>query len=332
MKALRPEWAKRLGDDHTVKLDALATPTAKAEIAAALAERGWAEDDTAEFLHDLEVQYKAPFPEINEDTLAGGLANTIAAVAPMRAADTQGMLAAQLANQLGDIDARISSVRQQRGPLTAKALTDLRGSEFEKYAVMEGLGLDARKAALDAATDAARIRESARGRRAGARQRAADRRSRERVAGAQIQSRERISSADRASRETIASMRARGVSQSEINRIRKVRQESKEALGRLQDAQSLWNELKGRRIRDPQTNEERLPSPSELKAALREEGFSPSEIHLMLLNRVGKKWGSREIEMAHALGIRIPRRFLPDREKVKRPRHAKGPSGQYRPT
>jgi len=53
-------------------------PYVRRTIAAALAGRGWADDETADFLRDLEVQYKEPFPEINEDTLAGGLANTIA--------------------------------------------------------------------------------------------------------------------------------------------------------------------------------------------------------------------------------------------------------------
>src|SRR2546423_6225758 len=53
-------------------------PYVRRTVAAALAERGWGDDDTASFLRELEVQYKEPFPEINEDSLAGGLANTIA--------------------------------------------------------------------------------------------------------------------------------------------------------------------------------------------------------------------------------------------------------------
>ncbi|WP_410589853.1 type I polyketide synthase [Amycolatopsis sp. lyj-23] len=53
-------------------------PYVRRTVAAALAGRGWADDETADFLRELEVQYKEPFPEINEDTLAGGLANTIA--------------------------------------------------------------------------------------------------------------------------------------------------------------------------------------------------------------------------------------------------------------
>ncbi|MEU5921289.1 type I polyketide synthase [Streptomyces sp. NPDC047141] len=41
-------------------------------------EDGWDEDRIAEFLADVETSYKEPFPAIDEDTLAGGLANTIA--------------------------------------------------------------------------------------------------------------------------------------------------------------------------------------------------------------------------------------------------------------
>lgn len=66
------------GEFSRANIMRLRWPYVRRTVAAALAERGWAEDDTAEFLHDLEGQYKAPFPEIDEDSLAGGLANTIA--------------------------------------------------------------------------------------------------------------------------------------------------------------------------------------------------------------------------------------------------------------
>ncbi|WP_410658267.1 type I polyketide synthase [Amycolatopsis sp. lyj-112] len=66
------------GEFSRANIMRLRWPYVRRTVAAALAERGWAEGDTAEFLHDLEAQYKAPFPEINEDSLAGGLANTIA--------------------------------------------------------------------------------------------------------------------------------------------------------------------------------------------------------------------------------------------------------------
>ncbi|APU15745.1 type I polyketide synthase [Actinoalloteichus fjordicus] len=53
-------------------------PYVRRTVAAALTDKGWSESDTAAFLRDLEGQYKAPFPAVDEDSLAGGLANTIA--------------------------------------------------------------------------------------------------------------------------------------------------------------------------------------------------------------------------------------------------------------
>ncbi|MEV6647283.1 SDR family NAD(P)-dependent oxidoreductase [Amycolatopsis sp. NPDC051371] len=66
------------GEFSRANIMRLRWPYVRRTVAAALAERGWEDDETASFLRDLEVQYKEPFPEINEDTLAGGLANTIA--------------------------------------------------------------------------------------------------------------------------------------------------------------------------------------------------------------------------------------------------------------
>ncbi|MDA3646996.1 SDR family NAD(P)-dependent oxidoreductase [Saccharopolyspora indica] len=66
------------GEFSRANLMRLRWPYVRRTVAAALDERGWGEAEAAEFLRDLEIQYKAPFPEINEDTLAGGLANTIA--------------------------------------------------------------------------------------------------------------------------------------------------------------------------------------------------------------------------------------------------------------
>jgi enediyne polyketide synthase len=45
---------------------------------AALIAEGWAADKRQVFLDRLETEYKAPFPPVGEETLAGGLANTIA--------------------------------------------------------------------------------------------------------------------------------------------------------------------------------------------------------------------------------------------------------------
>lgn len=54
-------------------------PYVRRVMASALkAGEGWDEDRIAEFLADVETSYKEPFPAIDEDTLAGGLANTIA--------------------------------------------------------------------------------------------------------------------------------------------------------------------------------------------------------------------------------------------------------------
>ncbi|MGK4584704.1 type I polyketide synthase [Kitasatospora sp. HPMI-4] len=53
-------------------------PYVRRTVAAALVGQGWSQGDIAVFLQDLEPRYKAPFPPIDEDSLAGGLANTIA--------------------------------------------------------------------------------------------------------------------------------------------------------------------------------------------------------------------------------------------------------------
>jgi enediyne polyketide synthase len=53
-------------------------PYVRRTVASALAAKGWSQEETSDFLRDLEPQYKAAFPPIDADTLAGGLANTIA--------------------------------------------------------------------------------------------------------------------------------------------------------------------------------------------------------------------------------------------------------------
>ncbi|MDL4820297.1 type I polyketide synthase [Actinomadura opuntiae] len=53
-------------------------PYVRRTVAAALREEGWEDEPLAQFLATLERRYKAPFPAVNEDTLAGGLSNTIA--------------------------------------------------------------------------------------------------------------------------------------------------------------------------------------------------------------------------------------------------------------
>ncbi|MAE65188.1 MAG: beta keto-acyl synthase [Phycisphaeraceae bacterium] len=52
-------------------------PYVRRVLEAALAEQDWPADRRAAFLAGLEAKYKAPFPEIGEESLAGGLSNTI---------------------------------------------------------------------------------------------------------------------------------------------------------------------------------------------------------------------------------------------------------------
>ncbi|MEJ2856061.1 MULTISPECIES: type I polyketide synthase [unclassified Saccharothrix] len=66
------------GEFSRANIMRLRWPYVRRTVAAALTAKGWPEDETAGFLRELEVQYKAPFPPIDEDSLAGGLANTIA--------------------------------------------------------------------------------------------------------------------------------------------------------------------------------------------------------------------------------------------------------------
>ncbi|EWM64839.1 LOW QUALITY PROTEIN: polyketide synthase, partial [Micromonospora sp. M42] len=53
-------------------------PYVRRVLAAGLQEQGWPDRRIAEFLAVTEERYKSPFPPIDEDTLAGGLSNTIA--------------------------------------------------------------------------------------------------------------------------------------------------------------------------------------------------------------------------------------------------------------
>ncbi len=66
------------GEFSRANIMRLRWPYVRRTLAAALGEKGWTDEQTAEFLREYELQYKAPFPGINEDSLAGGLANTIA--------------------------------------------------------------------------------------------------------------------------------------------------------------------------------------------------------------------------------------------------------------
>ncbi|MBM9508605.1 type I polyketide synthase [Actinacidiphila acididurans] len=66
------------GEFSRANLMRLRWPYVKRTVGAALREAGWDDDKLGLFLGELEQRYKSPFPPIDEDTLAGGLANTIA--------------------------------------------------------------------------------------------------------------------------------------------------------------------------------------------------------------------------------------------------------------
>jgi enediyne polyketide synthase len=53
-------------------------PYVRRVVEAALARENWPPDRRREFLSGLETEYKSPFPPVGEETLAGGLSNTIA--------------------------------------------------------------------------------------------------------------------------------------------------------------------------------------------------------------------------------------------------------------
>ncbi|MEV0846495.1 SDR family NAD(P)-dependent oxidoreductase [Streptomyces sp. NPDC049954] len=66
------------GEFSRANLMRLRWPYVRRTVGAALREQGWDDAALAAFLDQLEERYKSPFPPIGEDTLAGGLANTIA--------------------------------------------------------------------------------------------------------------------------------------------------------------------------------------------------------------------------------------------------------------
>ncbi|MFD0887199.1 beta-ketoacyl synthase N-terminal-like domain-containing protein, partial [Streptosporangium algeriense] len=66
------------GEFARANLMRLRWPYVRRTVAAALKEQDWDDERLAGFLDDLEAAYKSPFPVPDEDTLAGGLSNTIA--------------------------------------------------------------------------------------------------------------------------------------------------------------------------------------------------------------------------------------------------------------
>ena len=66
------------GEFSRAGLMRLRWPYVRRVVAASLREEGWSPEQTQAFLQGVEIQFKSPFPPIGEESLAGGLANTIA--------------------------------------------------------------------------------------------------------------------------------------------------------------------------------------------------------------------------------------------------------------
>ena len=66
------------GEFTRANLMRLRWPYVRRTLSSALTELGWDDDQLAGFLVGLEQRYKSAFPPVDEDTLAGGLSNTIA--------------------------------------------------------------------------------------------------------------------------------------------------------------------------------------------------------------------------------------------------------------
>ena len=66
------------GEFSRAALMRLRWPFVKRMVDASLADSGWSPGDRRDFLTQLEARYKAPFAPVGEETLAGGLSNTIA--------------------------------------------------------------------------------------------------------------------------------------------------------------------------------------------------------------------------------------------------------------
>src|SRR5262249_2042794 len=66
------------GDSSRASVLRLRWPYIRRVLEASLQEEGWPETQRRTFLERLEARYKEPFPPVGEETLAGGLSNTIA--------------------------------------------------------------------------------------------------------------------------------------------------------------------------------------------------------------------------------------------------------------
>src|SRR5216684_3401733 len=66
------------GEFSRANLMRLRWPYVRRVVEASLVDEGWSVEQRSKFLKKLEILYKDPFPNIGEESLAGGLSNTIA--------------------------------------------------------------------------------------------------------------------------------------------------------------------------------------------------------------------------------------------------------------
>ena len=66
------------GDTSRANVMRLRWPYVRRVVSATMAAQGWTREHTETFIAELETSYKSPFPSVDEETLAGGLSNTIA--------------------------------------------------------------------------------------------------------------------------------------------------------------------------------------------------------------------------------------------------------------
>jgi hypothetical protein len=96
----------------------------------------------------------------------------------------------------------------------------------------------------------------------------------------------------------------------EKNRVAGIREKSGKGIGRLNTIGTLRAQYKKTKVEIEKDGQkiQRYPTPDEIKARLIDEGYSADEIALSSKPR--GEWAAREIELAHRLGIRVPRKYL----------------------
>jgi hypothetical protein len=111
----------------------------------------------------------------------------------------------------------------------------------------------------------------------------------------------------------------------DAKRITKKRETSGKFTSRIQDAVGDWDMLTrepvpvpdretvkdGKKINVPQ--KPRAATPDEVRRAMRKKGYTPQEIHIALLRRVGKPLDPAAIAYMHAQGMSIPRDWRPSK-------------------